>query len=61
MLKNGDMPFLEKDCDELLIKSIDNKNIFFSSNLEKTVNNSDLIFICVGTPSEETGAVNLSF
>ena len=61
MLGNGEMPFLEKDCDKLLSDSIKNKNIFFSNDLEETLHNSDLIFICVGTPSDKTGAVNLSF
>ena len=39
--------------DEKAIKKPKNKRLKFSSDLKKSIKNSDIIFICVGTPTKK--------
>lgn len=60
-LKRGESPFYEPGLDELLKKNIEAGNLFFSDDLAKTIKNSEVIFIAVGTPQGEQGMANLSY
>lgn len=59
-LINGKIPFYEQGLEALIIKNIQEERLFFTDNLNKAVNNSDVIFIAVGTPPNEDGSTNLS-
>ncbi len=51
ILKSGKCPFFEPGMDELLDKHINKtKLISFKSNIKNNLENSDIIFITVGTP-----------
>ena len=56
LLQKGKVPIYEPGLSELLIKNFKNKKISFSTNLKKSVNDSDIIFICVGTPTKQGGS-----
>ena len=56
LLKKGKVPIYEPGLSELVIKNFRNKKLTFSSNLEASVKNSDIIFICVGTPTKKGGS-----
>ncbi|MHA7579443.1 UDP-glucose dehydrogenase family protein [Paenibacillus vandeheii] len=59
-LNNGIMPIYEEGLAELCYKNMKNKRITFTTNMKYAVENSDVIFIAVGTPSLTNGDVDLS-
>ncbi|WP_457600423.1 UDP-glucose dehydrogenase family protein [Hydrogenivirga sp.] len=59
-LKRGESPIYEPGLDELLKEGIKNGKLRFTSDIKEGVNFSDVIFICVGTPSMPDGSADLS-
>lgn len=59
-LKNGELPIYEPGLMELLHKNQKAKRIKFTTDIEKAVTESEVIFIAVGTPATEDGSADLS-
>ena len=53
LLNKGKVPIYEPGLEEILKKNHRQKRLIFTSDLKKAVDNSDVIFICVGTPTKK--------
>ena len=52
-LNKGIVPIYEPGLEEILKRNHKKKKLIFTTNLEEAVNKSDIIFICVGTPTKK--------
>ena len=61
-LNHGIIPIYEPGLDELIKKNYKQKRLFFTSDVDGAIKKSDIIFICVGTPTnKKTSAADLKF
>ena len=59
-LLEGNIPIYEPGLDVLVKRNFSNERLTFTTNLERAVDKSLLLFIAVGTPPDEDGSADLS-
>ena len=59
-LKKGKAPFYEPGLEELVKRNVDAGRLLFTLNYGEAVTPSEIIFICVGTPSKPSGEADLT-
>lgn len=60
-INRGQATIIEKDIDQLIAEGFAQKRIRATMDYKEAVKNSDITFICVGTPSSDNGHLNLDF
>ena len=60
-LNNGIMPIYEPGLEDLVKRNVQKERLFFKTKLSEVVNESDAIFIAVGTPPDEDGSADLKY
>ncbi len=61
-LNNGYVPIYEPGLEEILKKNYKQNRLKFTTDLKKAVSSSDIIFICVGTPTKKnSNSANLKY
>ena len=60
-LNNNVMPIYEPGLEEIAIRNRKEKRLAFTADLKKAIKESEIIFICVGTPPKENGEADLSY
>ncbi len=61
LVESGKSPISEPGLDEMLRKVVGNGRLCATSDVKKAVQETDISLICVGTPSNQNGCVNLEF
>ncbi|MFG0305538.1 MAG: UDP-glucose dehydrogenase family protein [Phycisphaerales bacterium JB040] len=60
-LKRGECPIYEPGLTELMLKNAEAGRLRYTLDKDEAYRDADMIFICVGTPSDERGHTNLSY
>ncbi len=61
MLNKGEMPIFEYGLKEMVERNVYGKRITFTTDIQKAVEESMVIFIAVGTPPDEDGSADLQY
>ena len=60
-LRDGHIPIYEPGLEDLVVKNIAKGHLRFTTDVADTVQHGRLLFIAVGTPSDEDGSADLSY
>jgi len=61
LINSGIVPIIEKDLDFLIKHAVDQALLSATVDADYAVRNTDLSFICVGTPSQLNGSLDLKY
>lgn len=60
-LHEGIIPIYEPGLENMVLKNIANKNLFFTTKLEEAIRDAEVVFIAVGTPMGDDGSADLQY
>ena len=61
LINRGQTPIIEKDIGDLIKRGVANKKLRATTNISKAINDTEISFICVGTPSLLNGNLDLKY
>ncbi|GIW69561.1 MAG: UDP-glucose 6-dehydrogenase [Patescibacteria group bacterium] len=59
-IKKGEMPIYEPGLSDIVLKNISQGRLTFTTSIAEGIKDSEIVFVCVGTPQSDTGAADLS-
>ena len=60
-LKNGQMPIFEPNLKTIVVDSQKRGDLIFTTDLKIALDDTNIIFIAVGTPMNDDGSANLDY
>lgn len=60
-LHQGIIPIYEPGLEKMVLKNVEKQNLFFTTKLEEAIEESEIVFIAVGTPMGEDGSADLQY
>ncbi len=60
-LKEGILPIYEPGLEKMVLKNVENQNLYFSTKLKDALQGAMIVFIAVGTPMGEDGSADLQY
>ena len=61
LINDGKSPIIEKDLEELIDSGVKSKKLVAMQNAKEAVSKTDISIICVGTPSQVNGNLDLTY
>ncbi|WP_341221460.1 UDP-glucose/GDP-mannose dehydrogenase family protein [Polaribacter atrinae] len=60
-LEEGIIPIFEPGLEQMVLKNVKNKNLFFTTDLGNAISDAEIVFIAVGTPMGDDGSADLQY
>lgn len=60
LLKDGQLPLHEPGLEELIVRNLEEERLSFTTDLSSALDGSLMIFLCVGSPADSDGDMDLS-
>ena len=61
MLRRGEIPIYEPGLAEILNRNVEKDRLSFTTDLDSVIEQSEIVMIAVGTPSNEDGSADLNY
>ncbi|MGH8501115.1 MAG: nucleotide sugar dehydrogenase [Gammaproteobacteria bacterium] len=61
LINRGQTPVIEKDIGEIISAAVKGKTLWATTDVEEAINGSEISLICVGTPSQMNGSLDLKY
>jgi UDPglucose 6-dehydrogenase len=60
-LNNGEIPIYEPGLHDMVHRNVKEERLFFTTEMQSSVERAEIIFIAVGTPPDEDGSADLKY
>jgi UDPglucose 6-dehydrogenase len=60
-LNTGSIPIFEPGLEQMVLRNVENKNLFFTTAVSKSISDAEIVFIAVGTPMGDDGSADLQY
>jgi UDPglucose 6-dehydrogenase len=60
-LHKGILPIYEPGLEEMVMRNVQKKRLHFSTSLQESIKDAEVVFIAVGTPPDDDGSADLKY